>query len=252
MDDYANLDDGHMEFLMKALDSPVLEYIPSPGTPAPLPEEYDLTTVNEANHFLKRTNIKIPPRKQFPNRKELGLDSANIAVEEAMEEGRALAYWGDEGWGQLIKKGKNQDGCFSDKLVEVFCVMIRDHWNPSPFPSWVTFVPSLDHPELVADFAKEVAVKLKIPYSPAIVKVSPSRPQKKMMNTSQRLKNIKDVFVVNDEMVLNGGVFLIDDVVDSRWTLTWLAKLLRKKNVPKVFPATLAAASTVNLNPVNE
>ena len=38
-------------------------------------------------------------------------------------------------------------------------MMIRDHWNPRPFPSWVTSGPSLDHPELFADFAKEVAGK---------------------------------------------------------------------------------------------
>ena len=252
MDEYANLDDGHMEFLMKALDSPVLEYIPSPDTPAPLPVAYSINTVNEANHFLKRIHIKITQRKLIQNSKELGLNSSRISAEEAMEEGRALAYWGDEGWGQLIQKGKNKDGSFSEKLVEVFCMMIKDHWNPNPFPSWVTSVPSLDHPSLVADFAKAVAKNLNIPYSPAIIKVKRSSPQKNMMNTSQRLKNITDVFAIKDDIVLNGGVLLIDDVVDSRWTLTWLAMLLRKKDVPKVFPATLAASSTLSMTPVNE
>ncbi len=131
-------------------------------------------------------------------------------------------------------------------------MMIKDHWNPNPFPSWVTSVPSLDHPALVADFAKAVAKNLNIPYSPAIIKVKRSSPQKNMMNTSQRLKNITDVFAIKDDIVLNGGVLLIDDVVDSRWTLTWLAMLLRKKDVSKVFPATLAASSTSSLTPVNE
>ena len=72
------------------------------------------------------------------------------------------------------------------------------------------------------------------------------------MTTVQRLKNIMGVFEVSDNEVLDGGVLLVDDVVDSRWTLTWLAKLLREKNVPLVFPVTLAASSTTHVIPVNE
>lgn len=250
MDNYADLDDGYMEFLMKALDSPVLEYTPSPSMPKALPEENNSDTVNEANRFLNRSHLKIVPRKKFPS----GLDTgaAKIVVEGAMEEGRSLAYWGDDGWGQLIQKGKSRDGCFNDQLIKVFCEMISDHWRPDPFPSWVTSVPSLDHPELVPDFARAVAARLRVPYSAALLKVKPSLPQKAMMNTVQRLKNIMGVFEVSDNEVLDGGVLLVDDVVDSRWTLTWLAKLLREKNVPLVFPVTLAASSTTHVIPVNE
>jgi predicted amidophosphoribosyltransferase len=40
-----------------------------------------------------------------------------------------------------------------------------------------------------------------------------------------------------------GPVLLVDDVVDSRWTLTWAAVLLRQHGSGPVYPFALAKAS---------
>lgn len=45
--------------------------------------------------------------------------------------------------------------------------------------------------------------------------------------------------------VLDGNIVLIDDIVDSKWTLTVCGRLLRKIGAEKVFPFCLADSSEV-------
>ena len=45
------------------------------------------------------------------------------------------------------------------------------------------------------------------------------------------------------EPIPQGNVFLIDDVVDSRWTLTVLSALLQQAGSGKVYPVALASTS---------
>ena len=42
---------------------------------------------------------------------------------------------------------------------------------------------------------------------------------------------------------LDGPVLLVDDLVDSRWTLTVAGRLLRQAGAPAVLPFALAAAA---------
>ena len=57
------------------------------------------------------------------------------------ETGRILSRWGDAGWGQLVA-GDKHDGRFRDELVDAVAEMIRDRWQPTPSPRWITCVPS--------------------------------------------------------------------------------------------------------------
>ena len=51
------------------------------------------------------------------------------------------------------------------------------------------------------------------------------------------------VFEIDESEMPEGPVFLIDDLVDSRWTFTVIAALLRKACCPAVFPLALAMSS---------
>src|SRR5579875_3849750 len=133
---------------------------------------------------------------------------------------------GRRGWGEVVKRGKQQDGHFDDSLVAAVVEMIQKRWQPEPFPSWVTYVPSIRSPELVANLAMRIAKGLGLPFSACVKKVRQTQPQKEMENSHQQVKNLEGAFVVNIDKVQHGAVLLIDDIVDSRWTFTIIAKLL--------------------------
>jgi ATP-dependent DNA helicase RecQ len=168
--------------------------------------------------------------------------SGNIKNNFQAEEGRALSLWGDAGWGELVKQGKYQDNHFDDALVQGIFDMIQ-RWLPKPFPTWITCVPSLNRPELVPSFAQKLADKLGLPFMPIVQKVHQTELQKKMSNSYQQAHNLDGAFAVDSWQGMSGSVFLVDDIVDSRWTFTVIAALLRRANSGVVFPVALALNS---------
>ncbi|MEQ9487029.1 RecQ family ATP-dependent DNA helicase [Coleofasciculus sp. F4-SAH-05] len=153
-----------------------------------------------------------------------------------------LSLWGDAGWGELVKQGKYHNHDFDDALVQGAFEMIQ-RWHPQPFPTWVTCVPSLHHPQLVPNFAQRLAHQLQLPFQPIVQKVRHTQPQKQMGNSYQQAHNLDGVFAVNSWQGMKGAVFLIDDMVDSRWTFTVIAALLRRAGSGPVFPLALALNS---------
>ena len=64
--------------------------------------------------------------------------------------------------------------------------------------------------------------------------------QKTMANSVQQARNIDGSLAVGVEQLPSGPVLLIDDMVDSRWTITVAAWLLRSHGGAEVFPLALA------------
>lgn len=120
--------------------------------------------------------------------------------------------------------------------------MIRERWKPDPRPRWVTCIPSRNHPELVPDFARRLAHKLGLPFVGAVAKVRDNPPQKLQENSFHQCRNLDGVFEVTDA-ARPEPVLLVDDMVDSRWTLTVVAALLRRAGSPAVHPLALAATT---------
>jgi len=168
--------------------------------------------------------------------------SGNIKPNMQAEEGRALSLWRDAGWGQVVHKGKYIDDQFSDKLVTACVEMIRQ-WQPEKKPGWITCIPSKKHPILVPDFAQRLANALDIPFSACIEKLVDNPQQKLMENSYKQAKNLDGVFQVNLELKAYAPCFLVDDMVDSRWTLTVAAALLRQAGCEAVYPIALALNS---------
>ena len=61
------------------------------------------------------------------------------------------------GWGRLVREGKYERHEFDDQLVDASAKLIRERWQPEPFPEWITAIPSRRHPGLVYDFASRLA-----------------------------------------------------------------------------------------------
>ena len=197
-----------------------------------LDRDFEPAVVQQAVDFLRKSERVIEPRRQLP-------DGKRIALDERLEEGRALAVWGDGGWGRLVRAGKQRDGRFDDQLVAAAHDLIRDRWRPEPEPEWVAFVPSLRRPELVRDFAHRLARSLRLACEDVVVKVRETEPQKTMQNSQQQYRNVRDAFEIVGG-VPSGPVLLVDDMVDSRWTLTVVGSRLREAGAGPVLPFALA------------
>lgn len=239
MREYIGLPFGsHMRFLIESLNGDA-DSVRPPGLPA-LSQTVNSGFVDKAIAFLRRTSLPIEPRKRWPDGgmpqyQVKGLISSILQSQE----GKALCIWGDAGWGGLVRQGKYQDGRFSDELVNACVKMIQD-WNPQPTPTWVTCIPSLRHLTLVPEFAQRLAQILGLHFHLVLGKTDNRPEQKTMANSTQQARNIDGSLAMNGRPVPPGPVLLIDDMVDSRWTFTVAAWLLRSNGSGAVFPMALA------------
>jgi ATP-dependent DNA helicase RecQ len=231
-----------MEFLLKALD----DANPQPCGRCANCQGKGFTNQTKkelllkAENFLKGSEIIITPRKLLPTGLMPG-SSRNIPDELQNDEGRALSYYGDSGWGKLVREGKYVDGWFCDELVDAAAELIINRWNPSPFPEWVTSIPSNRHPELVPCFASRLADKLGLRSHPVFSREGNAPEQKTMMNSFTQAGNVYGSLMLSNETP-PGCVLLVDDIIDSKWTMTIAGYLLKQHGVDRVFPFTLAMA----------
>jgi ATP-dependent DNA helicase RecQ len=230
---------SHMPFVVRALDGDP-STVTAP-TLAPLSEAVDQALAIQAAEYLKRLDIPIGPRTEWPL---WGIPSfapdrnRYIGTKRQAQWGRALCYWSDAGWGDLVEQGKYRDGVFDQSLVDA-CVALIGRWNPSPTPEWVCCIPSSRHPELVPDFAARLADALDLPFYAALAKARQNEQQKAMQNSTQQVRNLDGAFAVAQELP-SGSCLLVDDMVDSRWTFAVAAWQLRAAGSGPVFPLALA------------
>ncbi len=164
-----------------------------------------------------------------------------LPADERAETGRVLSRWVDPGWGRTVAADKGT-GHFRDALVDAAAEMLRERWQPTPPPDWVTCVPSLKHPQLVPDYAARLASALGLPFKEAVLKVRDNDEQKAQHNRYHQCRNLDGVFAVSED-VRSDPVLLVDDVVDSGWTLTVVSMLLRRAGSGPIWPMALASAS---------
>lgn len=133
-------------------------------------------------------------------------------------------------------------GRLSDELVDALAEMILQRWQPNSAPGWICCVPSRNHPELVLDFARRLAAKLNLPFVDAVAKIRDNQPQKGQENRFHQCRNLDGAFSIA-EGIPDKPVLLVDDIVDSGWTLTVIAALLQQAGSGFVYPVALASSS---------
>ena len=203
--------------------------------------------VLEAAEYLKHLYIKVEPRKIFGKSGDLVREAFPLygfAYRDSnlqAEQGLALSKWRDGAWGELVAEGKKNNH-FSDDLLEPMVKMIRSMALELQ-PTWIAYVPSPRHPDLVKNFAYKLAATLKIHCTDCVF-VDNEKPQQKMMtNSFYQSQNLDGAFGIQSDQVLGDSVFLLDDAVDSRWTFTVVAALLRKNGAGAVIPIALTSTS---------
>ncbi|WP_041794823.1 RecQ family ATP-dependent DNA helicase [Pararhodospirillum photometricum] len=234
-----------MEFLARALDDadphPCGKCANCLGRPVADPG-FTHHSILKANRFLRHSEIVLECKKQVAKDAFVAYGfKGNLPGGLRAQEGRILSQWGDDGWGRMVAEDKHH-GHFRDDLVGAMVEMVRERWKPQPSPTWVTCVPSRNHPTLVPDFAQRFADALDLPFVPAVHKVKDNGPQKAQQNRFHQCRNLDGVFALQGT-IPRGPVLLVDDVVDSAWTMTIIAALLRQAGSGPVWPVALTTSN---------
>jgi len=224
-----------MQALREELDDPLAEpcgrcaVCAGPRFAAP-PEP---ALVAEAVAYVRGRPVVLEPRRAWPP----GSGRGRLAAEEQVGEGRALAAWGDAGWGRLVREGC-EAGAYAEELALAAAALVRE-WAPEPAPAWVAAIPSAARPGAVEAVAARVADDLSLPYAAAIRRVREGAPQAAMANSAQQMANVVAAFAVAASPP-PGPVLLVDELAASRWTLAVVGRLLRRAGVEAVHPVVLA------------
>jgi ATP-dependent DNA helicase RecQ len=204
------------------------------------PVDVDPEIMRSAVAFLKGDVRHVEMKKQLPAGFRGHPTRRSIPLELMPQPAIVLGVYGDAGWGQYVKDGKYRDGRFSDELVEATALLLLGSQRPNPFPEWVTAVPSLRHSDLVAGFAQRLAKRLDLEFRLALVKLEAAEEQKSMQNSLHQAQNVDRSTRIDRAAIRTGPVFLVDDLIDSAWTLTICGMKLRYAGSGAVFPVALA------------
>ncbi|CAN5561076.1 RecQ family ATP-dependent DNA helicase [soil metagenome] len=224
-----------MAFLREALDDPAAEPCGRcevcVGEPL-LSEEPDPDLVMAAPSFLNRAAFPIRPRKQKPDRKK-------IPEEVRPEEGREMSLYREPGLGWLVYDGRETTNRFDEQLVKAAADLLAGDWPVRP--EWVTCVPSLRRPDLVPDVARRIAERLGLPFAEAVRQVRPTQEQRHQQNSHFRMENLRGAYAIDVPPQFAGRpVLLVDDIVDSGWTMAVVSGHLRARGAGAVYPLALA------------
>ena len=231
-----------MQFLTAALDDPATEPCGRCMNcmNEPLSDDVTEETVVRAVDFLQRSNRLIEPRKRWPAG---AVEELRGAIAPPNEPGWALSIAGDAGWGRRVVEARYHAHELGPDVIRAAAELIGERWDPSAGDGWwVTSIPSRRRPRFVAEAAEAVAKLLGLPYRDGVVsKTVDAPPQTQMQNSATQLRNTHGSMGVV-EAPLPGPVILIDDIVDSRWTMAVAGHLLLENGSGPVYPFAFAEA----------
>jgi ATP-dependent DNA helicase RecQ len=206
-----------------------------------------------ARERLARPGTSVEPRKMWPTgMKELGIDAAGkIQAGQLAEPGRALGRLTDIGWGAALRtllSEQTPDGPVTDQLADAM-VQVLASWDWRQRPAAVVAMPSRTRPALVSSLAQRIAAIGRLPYLGTLGYATEDGPGQRRHNSAQRLATLWRALVVPDDLADSvkshgdGPVLLVDDQIDTGWTMTVAAMRLREAGAPGVLPLALAVTT---------
>ena len=187
-----------------------------------------------AESYINKLTIPIEPRKMWAASKII----KGGRIKFVNQPGFCICRYGDPGYGELVKRGKySRERRFCDELVGKSAEMLKPLVAERRITQ-VCAVPSL-RSDITRDFAKRLAQSLKLEFCDVLEK-SESYQQKKMENSAHQCANALVSFKIKEGASVAGNILLVDDMVDSRWTLTVCGCRLMEAGADQVFPFALA------------
>jgi ATP-dependent DNA helicase RecQ len=251
MREYGTTTTCRLEFLRRQLDDPYAQpcgrcdNCAGPFFDASVPDP----SLDTARAHLGRPGVEIEPRRLWPTgAATLGVPlSGKIAPGESAEPGRALGRLSDLGWGSrlrdLLRPGSPDLDIPEDVVKAVVQVLAGWEWAQRPVAA--VGLGSRTRPRLVGSLARRLAQIGRLDFLGELVRTGGGPPGAgATSNSVQRLSAVHDAFALPPELAealrrLSGPVLLVDDVLDSGWTMTVAARQLRRAGAPAVLPFVL-------------
>jgi ATP-dependent DNA helicase RecQ len=251
---YAEADGCRMEYLRRQLDDPDAAPcgrcdnctgrrwradVPEAGTAA-------------ARDRLLRPGVEVEPRRMWPTgMKALGVDVAGkIPASAGAEPGRVLGRLTDIGWGSALRALLAQDAPDEPVTRPVVDALIKvlAAWDWAQRPAGVLTLPSRTRPRLIASLGQQIAAVGRLPYLGGLDYTGATGPGPRRHNSAQRLRSLWDAFEVPAEVRtgisgLDGPVLVIDDRIETGWTMTVAARLIRAAGATAALPLALAVSA---------
>ena len=206
----------------------------------------------QARQRLDRVGVPIPARGQWPTgMSRLGVSATGrIPAGEQVAEGRAVARLTDLGWGRRLadRFAIAAPDAPAEPALLAACVATLKDWPWEQRPVAVTAVPSRRRPQLVASVARYLAEVGRLEWLGPLEWPADGPTGEPGGNSAFRLAGVWEAFAVPGTAAerlaeLGGPVLLVDDLVDSRWTLTVAGRALRRAGAAAVLPFALATVA---------
>jgi ATP-dependent DNA helicase RecQ len=260
--EYETTDGCRMEFLRRQLDDP--EAAPCGRCDNCTGERRSASVaasvVDAAGSHAKRAWVTVEPRRQWPS----GMPSVGVNLRgkipagEQANDGRALARLTDLGWGSALRDLLGPgvpDQPVKPQLLGAMVNVLKEWasgdgpgsgWSGAGRPVGIVTIASRTRPRLVASLAEGIAEIGRLPIAGTVQRVR-DEGRTGPSNSAWRLRSVHDAFAVGPELVewladCPGPVLLVDDLVDSGWTMTVVGRQLKQAGAPAVLPLVLALA----------
>jgi ATP-dependent DNA helicase RecQ len=253
MRDYTALGTCRMEFLRRCLDDPSAgpcgrcDRCSAPAVSSDVSD----AALASARAFLGRPGVEIEPRKMWPTGLvAVGVPvNGRIAAEEQAWPGRAVGRLTDLGWGSRLREVLAESAPDGPAPQDVLAAVVEvlKAWargdDPWPMrPGAVAMITSRRRPQLIASVAEHVARVGRLPLIGQVALSGERAPSG--VNSAQRVRALHGKLTAPTvPSTVAGPVLLVDDFVDSGWTMALAARELLLAGAPGVLPLTLAVSS---------
>ncbi len=212
------------------------------------------TSSDAARRRLLRPGVEVEPRTMWPaGMKELGVDDAagRIPAGLSAAPGRALGRLTDVGWGSTLRSllaGDAPDEPVTTQVVDAV-VKVLAAWDWERRPAAVVTLPSRTRPALIGSLGQRVAAIGRLPYLGALAYAATDGPGARRHNSALRLRSLWYALELPDGLRdaiaahPGGPVLLVDDRIETGWTMTVAARLLLRAGAPAVLPLVLAVTN---------
>ncbi|HKN50903.1 MAG TPA: RecQ family zinc-binding domain-containing protein, partial [Amycolatopsis sp.] len=202
---------------------------------------------NATRERLQRPGVEVAPRKQWPT----GMSSLDVPLSgrigpgDQAEPGQVLGRLTDVGWGNRLRELVGTTAKDADVPDSVFkaCVQVLAGWQWAARPVAVVAVPSSTRPRLVYSLATRLAEVGRLDFLGAL---DADGPPPRQANSAQRLADLWRRLSLPADLASSlpdGPILLVDDVIDTGWTMTLATRLLRQAGAPAVLPFALASTA---------
>jgi len=242
--DYLDTRDCRLVFLRRQLDDPGAEPCGRCDNcvGSAWSTEVDGAASAAAEERINRPGVEVAARKQWPSgMKELDVPaSGKIAAAELAGSGRVIGRLSDIGWGTRLRELTGGEDAPVPKDVLDACIRVLAGWGWEERPVGVVGIGSRTRPHQLDHLARRLSEIGRLPLLGTLVPAG-GRPGEHA-NSAQRLAAVWNAFDEPTFALPAGPVLLVDDVIDTGWTMTVAARLLRRAGASAVLPFALAQA----------